>query len=128
MRIRGRLSASFGSRVFNVKGTRLIFLPDKRPLSNTMDKWDICVWGIERKEITLTLKAHTDAIMWVGFSPNDKLIASVSWDKTFRISTTQTAAFCILLDPTMRIGPAASLQTRASSLVPPATAVSGFGM
>ena len=85
MRIHGRLSAGFGSRVFNDKGTRLIFLPDKMPRSNTMDKWDICVWDIERKEISLTLEAHTDAIMWVGFSPDDKLIASVSWDKTFRI-------------------------------------------
>ena len=85
VRIQGRLSASFGSRVFNDKGTSLIFLPGERPSSNTMDNWDICVWNLERKEVSLTLEAHTDAIMWVGFSPNDKLIASVSWDKTFRI-------------------------------------------
>ena len=85
MRIHGRLSASFGSRVFNDKGTSLIFLPGGRPHSNTIDKWDFCVWDIERKEVSLRLEAHTDAIMWVGFSPDDKLIASVSWDQTFRI-------------------------------------------
>ena len=85
MRIHGRLSTSYGSQVFNDKGTSLIFLPGERPRSNTVDKWDICVWNIERREISLTLEAHTDAIMWVGFSPDDKLIASVSWDKTFRI-------------------------------------------
>ncbi len=85
VRIHGRLSASFGNRVFNDKGTSLIFLPGGRPCSNTVDKWDICVWDIERKEISLTLEGHTDAIMGVGFSPDDKLIASVSWDKTFRI-------------------------------------------
>ena len=82
MRIHGRLS---GSGVFNDKGTSLIFLPGGRRRSNTVDKWDICVWDTKRKEVSLRLEAHTDAIMWVGFSPDDKLIASVSWDKTFRI-------------------------------------------
>ena len=50
-----------------------------------MEKGDICVGDIERKEIALTLEAHTDGIIWVGFSSDDKLIASVSWDKTLRI-------------------------------------------
>ena len=85
MRIHGRLNASFGSRIFNDKGTSLVFLPGESPRSNTVDKWDICVWDIKKREISLTLEAHTDFITWVGCSPDDKLIASVSWDKTFRI-------------------------------------------
>ena len=32
-----------------------------------------------------TLRGHTDAIMCAGFSPDQKLIASVSWDQSFRI-------------------------------------------
>ena len=50
-----------------------------------MDKWDICIWDTAKEEVSLTLEGHTDAIMWIGFSPNTKFIASVAWDKTFRI-------------------------------------------
>ena len=50
-----------------------------------MDKCDVCIWDATKKEVSLTLEGHTDAIMWAGFSLNDKLIGSVSWDKTFRI-------------------------------------------
>ena len=83
--IHGRLESSFGGNIFNVDGTSMAFLPGDSPKSNSVDKWDICIWNTSKKEISLTLEGHTDAIMWVGFSPDDKLLGSVSWDKTFRI-------------------------------------------
>lgn len=83
--IHGRLASNFGSHAYNCDGTSMIYLPGPRPRSNTVDDWDICVWDTGKQEIKHTLKGHTDAIMWTGFSPNDGLIASVSWDKTFRI-------------------------------------------
>lgn len=84
-KIHGRLVQSFGSQIFNADGSKMILLPGGRPKSNAVDKWDICIWDTIKQQICLTLEGHTDAIMWVGFSPNLKLIASVSWDKTFRI-------------------------------------------
>ncbi|MCJ1456644.1 hypothetical protein MMC28_007006 [Mycoblastus sanguinarius] len=83
--IHGGLFENFGSQTFNASGTSMAFLPGKRPRSNGDDKWDICIWDTVKKETRLTLEGHRDAIMWVGFSPDDKLLASVSWDKTFRI-------------------------------------------
>lgn len=81
----GRLATSFGGHVFNCDGTSMVYLPGERPESNTEDKWDICIWDTAEAKTRLVLEGHTDAIMWVGFSPNDELIGSVSWDQTFRI-------------------------------------------
>ena len=81
----GRLMNSFGSHVFNADGRSMAFLPGPRPTSNGDDQWDICIYDTHTRSVRLTLSAHRDAIMWVGFSPDDRLIASVSWDRTFRI-------------------------------------------
>ncbi|MCJ1366650.1 hypothetical protein MMC16_005780 [Acarospora aff. strigata] len=74
-----------GANAFNSTGTSMIFLPGDRPASNRVDKWDICILDVAAKRVYRTLEGHTDAIMWVGFSPDNKFIASVCWDKTFRI-------------------------------------------
>ena len=84
-RISGRLVTSFGSQVFNRSGASMAFLPGPRPASNGDDQWDICIYDTLTHTVRLTLSAHRDAIMRVLFSPDDKLIASVSWDRTFRI-------------------------------------------
>lgn len=84
-RLRGRLVGNFGSPVFNSSGSSMAFLPGPRPPSNGDDQWDICIYDTLTSRIRLTLSAHRDAIMWVGFSPDDKFIASVCWDRTFRI-------------------------------------------
>ncbi len=83
--IHGRLAHNFGSHTYNCDGTSMVYLPGPRPRSNTVDDWDICIWDTGKQEIKHTLKGHTDSLMWIGFSPNDELIASVSWDQTFRI-------------------------------------------
>ncbi|KAM0798475.1 hypothetical protein BDR22DRAFT_859123 [Usnea florida] len=84
-RISGRLTNHFGANVFNSTGSSMAFLPGPRPPSNGDNKWDICIYDLLTNGVRLTLSGHRDAIMLVGFSPNDKLIASVSWDRTFRI-------------------------------------------
>ena len=88
--IHGRLRASFGSQIFNSTGTSLAFLPGDRLRSNGDGKHDICIWDTVKKEVRLTLVAHSGAVMWVGFSPDDKLIGSVSYDKSFRIWSHET--------------------------------------
>ena len=84
-RISGRLANHFGAQVFNSTGSSMAFFPGPRPPSNGDDRWDICIYDLPTDTVRLTLSGHRDAITWVGFSPNDKLFASVSWDKTFRI-------------------------------------------
>ncbi len=92
VKIHGRLSSSFGSQTFNSTGSSIAYIPGNRQRSNGDDKWDICIWDTIKKETRLTLVAHRDAIMWIGFSPDDTLIASVSWDKTFRIWSHETGS------------------------------------
>ena len=83
--ISGHLPNNFGAPVFNSTGSSLAFLPGPRPSSNGDDKWDICIYDLPTNSVRLTLSGHRNAVMWVGFSPNDKLVASASWDDTFRI-------------------------------------------
>ena len=83
--ISGRLTAHFQSEMFSYDGRSLIYLPGPSPRSNSDAPWDVCIWDTIKKEVRLTLKGHTDGIMWTGFSPDDKLIGTVSWDTTNRI-------------------------------------------
>jgi WD40 repeat protein len=63
-------------RTFSHDGHSFLYLPD----GNTVAVLDLA---------TLTerfrLSGHTDLIMWAGTSPNDKVVATSSWDKTVRI-------------------------------------------
>ena len=84
-KLHGRLCGSFGSHIFNFTGTSLAFLPGDKPRTNRDDKWDVCIFDTETSTVRLTLVGHRDALMWTGFSPDDRLIATVSWDQTVRI-------------------------------------------
>jgi WD40 repeat protein len=89
-RLCGRLATSFQSNVFNPSGTRLLYLPGRSAPCNTKDAFnkpqhDIYVYDIKTRTTVLTLAGHTDAIMWLGYSPDGHTIASVSWDQTVRI-------------------------------------------
>lgn len=64
--------ASFGSNPFSHDGNTLFYLSKRK----TAVAWDIAS-GKEKFRM-----AHSDAIMWVGSSPNSKLIATSSWDRT----------------------------------------------
>ncbi|KAL8775346.1 MAG: hypothetical protein Q9209_000353 [Squamulea sp. 1 TL-2023] len=83
--LHGRLAPSFGSQIFNCNGKSMAFEPGDSPRSNGDDKFNICIYDTTAHSVRLTLVGHRDAIMWIGFSPNDEFIASVSWDETFRI-------------------------------------------
>ena len=85
LKISGRLTCHFNSSVFNSTGTSLAFMPGMRPPSNGDEKWDVCIYDVPTNSVRLTLVGHRDAIMWIGFSPDDKYIATVCWDETFRI-------------------------------------------
>ena len=83
-RLIGRIEDSFQSPIFNNAGTVLIYLPGPRPRSNGDHTWDIVLHPLDGRE-DIILKGHRDAIMWIGFSPNDTIVASVCWDGTIRV-------------------------------------------
>ncbi|WRT65883.1 uncharacterized protein IL334_002834 [Kwoniella shivajii] len=84
-KINGRLTAHFGSPIFNNKGDKMVYMPGDRPKSNGDDKWDLCLYDITTRKTIQSFIGHRDAIMWIGFSPDDTLLASVAWDKSIRI-------------------------------------------
>ena len=52
------------------------------------------VRNVETKELVHQLIGHTDAVMWIGASPDSKKLATVSWDGTVRIWSIRTG-FCL---------------------------------
>lgn len=83
-RLTGRISTTFQSPLFSNSGEYLIYLPDSRPISNGDDTWDISLYRLADRKV-VTLSGHRDSIMWIGFSPDDSLVASAGWDGSFRV-------------------------------------------
>ncbi|KAJ7633408.1 quinon protein alcohol dehydrogenase-like superfamily [Mycena polygramma] len=73
--LRGHLP-SLQARAFSHDGRSLLYLPGR----NTVAVLDAAILT-ER----FRLLGHTDAIMWAVTSPDDKVVATSSWDKTVRI-------------------------------------------
>jgi WD40 repeat protein len=88
--LNGRLQMSFQSEIFSPTGSHMIYLPGRRPNSNGSDVWDIKIYSMSTHEDTLTLSGHSDAIMWTGYSPDETLIGTVSWDQSIRIWNSTT--------------------------------------
>jgi len=83
-RLNGRISTHDNAPLFSNGGEYLIYLPGSRPESNGDFTWDICLYNLVTRHIT-TLSGHRDSVMWIGFSPDDTLIASAGWDGFFRV-------------------------------------------
>ncbi|KAJ7458387.1 quinon protein alcohol dehydrogenase-like superfamily, partial [Mycena galericulata] len=66
----------FESRAFSRDGSSILYLPD---IIN------VAVVDVNTITERFRLSGHTDAIMWAETSPDDKVIATSSWDKTVRI-------------------------------------------
>jgi WD40 repeat protein len=83
----GRLQENFQSKIFSPSGAYLIYLPGLRPRSGFIynDAWDIKIYSMTTGEDVLTLSGHTDALTWTGFSLDESMIGTVSWDKSMRI-------------------------------------------
>ncbi|PYI08674.1 WD40 repeat-like protein [Aspergillus sclerotiicarbonarius CBS 121057] len=74
--IHGRL-APFGSPPFSPDGQTMIYLDQEASYIN--------LWDVESRSLQHQLRGHTDAIAWVGMSPDSTLVASIAWDGTARI-------------------------------------------
>lgn len=89
VKLEGQLTLTFQAPLFNHAGDTLIYLPGPGPESVGDDKRDIGLYHIP-SGITKTLTGHRDAIMWIGFSPDDSLVVSACWDGSFRVWDAET--------------------------------------
>ncbi|KAG5798359.1 hypothetical protein H9Q69_002597 [Fusarium xylarioides] len=83
--IEGRLQSAHGSQIFSPSGNWMTYLPGESPISNGDDPWDLKIVSSDDLSKRLLLKGHTDAVMWTGWSPDESVFASVSWDESIRI-------------------------------------------
>ncbi|KAI1021145.1 hypothetical protein LB503_009922 [Fusarium chuoi] len=83
--IEGRLQSALGSQIFSPSGNWMTYLPGESPVSNGDDPWDIQIVSSDDLSKGLVLKGHTDVVMWTGWSPDESVFASVSWDESIRI-------------------------------------------
>lgn len=91
--LHGRLATSFQSNVFSPSGDWMVYLPGDRPRFNGSDHgWVMSICSTNGYAVKHTLHGHTDAIIWTGWSPDESLFASVSWDKTVRVWDPATAS------------------------------------
>jgi WD40 repeat protein len=67
---------SFEARPFSHDGRSLLYLPDRK---------NVAVVDPATLKERFRLFGHTDAIMWAETSPDDKVVATSSWDRTVRI-------------------------------------------
>nr|CEG03259.1 unnamed protein product [Fusarium pseudograminearum CS5834] len=82
----GQLQEQFQSRIFSPSGRWMAYRPGESPQANGDVPWDILiVVSTDTLEKKFTLGGHTDAIMWMGWSPDETLFASISWDSSIRI-------------------------------------------
>lgn len=49
---------------------------------------------------TVTLTGHRDVVTWIGFSPNDKLVVSASFDETYRAWDAESGTCLHILNTT----------------------------
>ncbi|KAF2794321.1 WD40 repeat-like protein [Melanomma pulvis-pyrius CBS 109.77] len=89
--------ASFGESPFSSDGSLMLYLPQNRYYENdgvTKRPPSVVVWDIKASKVLLRLSDyHTDVIMWTSFSPDNKWIATVSWDGTMRMHSMEPGAF-----------------------------------
>lgn len=83
------------------------FSPDSETLlylDNFRDKWGlhprVTAVDVATGESKFSMEGHTDKIMWAGFSPNGKLIASAAWDGYLRLYEGDSGKFIRDFGPT----------------------------
>jgi WD40 repeat protein len=79
----------FRSRAFSHDGSSLLYLPD-----TTI----VAVLDVHTLAERLRLVGHADEIMWAETSPNDKVVATSSWDRTVRIWSMKSGEILHILE------------------------------
>ncbi|KAJ7804344.1 quinon protein alcohol dehydrogenase-like superfamily [Mycena olivaceomarginata] len=79
----------FQSRAFSHDGSSLLYLPDPTI---------VAVLDVHTLAERLRLVGHADEIMWAETSPNDKVVATSSWDRTVRIWSMKSGEILHILE------------------------------
>ncbi|KAJ4364994.1 hypothetical protein N0V83_008610 [Neocucurbitaria cava] len=85
---------SSGSTTFSNDGRLLLYHSRNRTTQHGLREPDnlpqVVLFDIDEGVEVQRLSGHTDSIMWSGISPDNKYVASVSWDGTLRMYSATT--------------------------------------
>ena len=85
--------ANIGQKLFSLPGSpgRVArFSPDGTHLATGDNRGVVSIWDIASRNKLLEMRGHTQKILDLQFSPDEKLLASTSSDETFIVWNTQT--------------------------------------
>ncbi|KAF1972780.1 YVTN repeat-like/Quino protein amine dehydrogenase [Bimuria novae-zelandiae CBS 107.79] len=87
-------NASLPAVPFNSDGSLLLYLSKNESTQRGMREPDalphVVMYNTDTGREVHRLRGHTDRVVWAGFSPDEQHIASVSWDGTLRMYSSQT--------------------------------------
>lgn len=94
----------FGTYPVSHHGRIVLYITHGKTTQNGMRPSDglpqIVVMDVASQTEVCRLRGHTDAIMWAGWSPDDKTIATACWDQYFKIWDAQTGECRHTIGPT----------------------------
>lgn len=86
----------FESSSFSHSGRYLLYhsknASTQQEMRESSELPQVVVYDLDGNKELHRLSGHTDAIMWSAISPDDKHVASVSWDGTLRLYAVSTGA------------------------------------
>ncbi|KAL1610101.1 hypothetical protein SLS60_001766 [Paraconiothyrium brasiliense] len=87
--LQNALISGFVSTPFSNDGALLLYVVNNRTTQHGMREPDalpqVAVYDVDAGREVHRLRGHTDQVTWIGFSPDDRHVASVSWDGTLRM-------------------------------------------
>jgi WD40 repeat protein len=69
------------------------------PIGLSQYAFTVIIRDIQTRSIRHQLNGHTDAVMWIGISPDSLFTASISWDGTARIWDTYSGECLHIIGP-----------------------------
>lgn len=94
----------FDSRPLSHDGKAVLYLTQSQTTQHGMrppeELPQIVVLDLSSRQERCRLRGHTDAIMWAAWSPDDKNIATASWDQTYKLWNAETGDCRHTIGPT----------------------------
>ncbi|KAJ4299095.1 hypothetical protein N0V90_004339 [Kalmusia sp. IMI 367209] len=92
--IQNAVLSGFLTAPFSSDGKLLLYVSHNDTTQQRMRDPDflpcVVVFDVDAGREVHRFRGHTDSVMWVGFSPDDQHVASVSWDGTLRMYSIKT--------------------------------------
>ena len=119
--------ACFPGKYASVRGSMLVFSPDGGTLAAACG-FDILLWNLEHKTLSMALKGHIGLINSLVFLPDGKTLISGGLDKSIRLWSLESGQEIARLNNTDQVGSRLSRRTEKLSPQEIWTERYGFGI